>query len=77
MTNVGGFTGSTSLIDLVVHDWKTINLPKLRSKLDERLETIYKETESSKNKRKKLANDTKEFGKSNKDDKLKKSWIIG
>eukprot|EP01083_Nonionella_stella_P020197 55979_1 len=63
---------SSSLIDLVTHDWKQINLPSLRSELDEKL--LHFDTLSNDNKleRKELSKQTKSLKKCKKEEKLKK-----
>ena len=63
---------SSSLIDLVTHDWKQINLPSLRSELDEKLLNIDQISNDNKSERKELSKQTKELKKCNKEEKLKK-----
>ena len=65
-------SASTSLIDLVTHDWKQINLPALRGELDEKLLGFDKLAKDNKQHRKELSKQTKELKKCDRDGKLKK-----
>ena len=65
-------SSSSSLIDLVTHDWKKINLPSLRTELDEKLMEFDKISKANKASRKELSKQTKGLKKCNKEEKLKK-----
>eukprot|EP00484_Ammonia_sp_Unknown_P020914 CAMPEP_0197029194 /NCGR_PEP_ID=MMETSP1384-20130603/8688_1 /TAXON_ID=29189 /ORGANISM="Ammonia sp." /LENGTH=770 /DNA_ID=CAMNT_0042458315 /DNA_START=24 /DNA_END=2336 /DNA_ORIENTATION=- len=67
---------TSSLIDLVIHDWKQINLPLLRSELDEFAARMDQLSSENKVQRKELAKETKELKKCKKEEKLKKFGAV-
>lgn len=54
-SNMADSTASTSLIDLVTHDWKQINLPSLRTELDDKLMEFDRISKENKQHRKVLS----------------------
>jgi len=67
---------SSSLIDLVAHDWKQINLPGLRSELDDKLMEFDRISKENKEHRKEVAKQTKALQKCPKDQKLKRFGAV-